>query len=415
MGPFRHILEQHVEDASFLWVLRSHAVNQPHYKLAEISELERRIENNLDGLMTSFSRAWPLCLDACAFEEGGEAFVLAATAFRSLEMEKIKTAVDFGFLNQDTYNGLASALAWLPGEICHEWIKKFFSSKDLRHKTLALHVCCLRAEDPSAYLGRILERDDCVADEALYSRALRSIGVFKRHDLKASLKPIESCDELDGPCFWSIWSSIMLGERDLANALEPFVFAENPWRSKAITLAFRTLPMEVAKSWISRLAESEQNMRMVIKATAALGDPQAVTWLIQLMRNPVHSRLSAEAFSFITGIDIESRELVLDVPDITVFEIDEEKLEDVSLDEDEHLPWPDADKLAVIWEKYGSNLIAGQRHFMGKPVNSETCRAIVRSGTQRQRQAAAYELALIEPQLPLINARARCLALAPGQ
>ncbi|SMF29703.1 conserved hypothetical protein [Alteromonadaceae bacterium Bs31] len=411
MGPFRHILEQHVEDASFLWVLRSHAVNQPHYNYAEISELERRIENNLDGIMTSLSRAWPICIDACAFEEGGEAFVLAVTAFRSLEMDKIKTAVDFGFLNDDTYKGLVSALAWLPGRFSHEWIKKFFSSKDLRHKTLALNACSLRSEDPGAYLNRILERDDCIANEALYSRALRCIGEFKRQDLAPLLSARENCEEASEPCFWSLWSSILLGEKGLANSLEPFVLTENPCREKAISLAFRVLPLDVAKAWISKLAEDEQNMRLVIKATAALGDPQAVTWLIQLMRNPLHARLSAEAFCFITGIDIESRELVLDVPDITVFEIDEEKMEDVSLDEDEHLPWPDTDRLAIIWEKYGSNMSPGQRYFMGKPVNVETCKTIVRNGTQRQRSAAAFELALLDSQMALINVKARCVPL----
>ncbi|MCP3852889.1 MAG: hypothetical protein GY694_22075, partial [Gammaproteobacteria bacterium] len=46
-------LEQLADNASFLWILRSIAVEQPHYSVSDILELEQRIDAQLDGLMTS--------------------------------------------------------------------------------------------------------------------------------------------------------------------------------------------------------------------------------------------------------------------------------------------------------------------------------------------------------------------------
>lgn len=406
MDPYRHIFEQHIEDASFLWVLRSVAIEQPHYVATDLAELEMRIDSHLDGIMASLVRTWPLCVEACAFEEGGEAFVFAVTAFRSLEAEKIQKAVEFGFTNDETFAGTVSALAWLPGSLCHDWIKRFFTSKDIRHKLLALAACRARSEDPAGYLDRILLRDDCMSVEPLRAMALRCVGEFKRDDLRAYIE--EGMPALTGEAcdidYWLIRSALLLGHRAAAVALEPFVFVENAHRQSSLQLAFRCLPTNTAKQWITRLAEDPENMRLVIKATVALGDSQTIPWLLQVMANPRYARLAGEGFSLLTGIDLEKRELIIDVPDITEFQsASNEDAESVELDEDENLPWPNTDKLAAIWQKYGGSFVAGQRYLMGKTINSEGLKSILLHGCQRQRHAAALELALLDVRQPLIN------------
>lgn len=406
MDPYQHIFEQHIEDASFLWVLRSVAIEQPHYNAMDLAELEARIDGHLDGIMASLVRTWPLCVEACAFEEGGEAFVFAVTAFRSLEAEKIQKAVEFGFTNDETFAGMVSALAWLPGTLCHDWIKRFFSSKDFRHKLLALAACRARSEDPAGYLDRILLREDCTAVEPLRAMAIRCIGEFKRDDLRVHIE--EGMSLLSGDAsdidYWVIRSALLLGNRSAASALEPFIFTDNTHRQSSIQLAFRSLPINTAKQWISRLAEDPENMRLVIKATVALGDSQAIPWLLQIMLNPRYARLAGEGFSMLTGIDLEKRELIIDIPDITEFQSESnEDSASIELDEDENLPWPNTDKLAAIWQKYGGSFVVGQRYFMGKAANLENVKSIMLHGYQRQRHAAALELALFDTRQPLIN------------
>ena len=42
------IVTQHAEDTAFLWLLRDSAVNEPHYKLSDLSKLDNRLEAHID-------------------------------------------------------------------------------------------------------------------------------------------------------------------------------------------------------------------------------------------------------------------------------------------------------------------------------------------------------------------------------
>lgn len=408
--PYHHIFEQFASDAAFLWLLRSVALNQPNYNQADLIELERRIDAQLDGLMTAPDDTWPICEEALEFQQAGEVFAAAVLAFRSLDIHKIQRAVEAGLASPQALKGIASAMAWLPGRLVHSWIKKFLTSKDLNHKYLAIAACSLRREDPQEYLTAILQREDCIAHIPLYARSLRLIGELKRRDLSSYL-PIAMQADNQNIIFWSTWSSVMLGNRASASQLHPFLLTDNPNRQDALDIAFRTLAIEDARRWISQLASSPQNTRLVIKATAALGDPHAVNWLISQMRIPNHSRLAGEAFSFITGIDLEQHKLALsELPDLeNQLPNDDPDDENVAMNEDDRLPFPDVDKIAAVWQKYQQRFVAGQRYVMGQHPNAEHLNNIFINGNQRQRKAAALELALLQPQQFLVNYAAKGL------
>ncbi|MBW2737521.1 MAG: hypothetical protein JRE64_01460, partial [Deltaproteobacteria bacterium] len=44
------IVEQHAEEAAFLWLLRDAAVQAPHYSLNDLADMDERVEANNDGL-----------------------------------------------------------------------------------------------------------------------------------------------------------------------------------------------------------------------------------------------------------------------------------------------------------------------------------------------------------------------------
>lgn len=404
VNAYRDIYEQYVDNASFLWILRSIAVNQPHYYPSDIQELDQRIEAQLDGLMISIDTAWPVCLDALELLEPGEVFTAAIVAFRSHDMTKIQHVVEIGLSDDYLIKGLISALGWLPGKIVHSWVKKFLMSKDLNHKYLAIAACSVRRENPEEYLNRILERDDCRQHIPLYARSLRLIGELRRLDLMPYLETALKAEE-DNVRFWAIWSSILLGKHELVNQLEPFVFNSGPYQVGAINIAFRVLPVEQGRSWISTLAKSEGQERNVVKATGVLGDPQAVNWLIGKMKDESLAKLAGEAFSLITGVDLEQYELIDDTRDVSG-NLEDDEIEDdsVELDEDENLPWPDYEKVKNIWMNQARSFIAGKRYLLGKPVNSDWLKSKVSTVGQRQRHAIAMELALLGD-VPLINPR----------
>ncbi|MCP3675838.1 MAG: TIGR02270 family protein [Gammaproteobacteria bacterium] len=407
---YAHIYEQYLTDASFLWVLRTIGVNQPHYTQDDIVDLEQRIETNLDGLMTSLELSWDVCLEALDVGQAGEVFTVAVVAFRSRDMEKIKVAVSAGLANDESTKGLISALAWLPDKLVHSWIQKFLHSKQLEHKYLAVAACSTRRENPGEILISMLKREDCVADKKLYARILRLIGELKLFDLRWALD--EAYDD-DDPAvkFWVNWSTLMLGDKSAVSQIKPFVDASGQLQAMAVKTAFRVLPVEIGRDWISQLAADPEQGRTVIEATGVLGDPVAVPWLIEKMRKVDTARLAAEAFSMITGIDLERYKLVIEAPeDITIIPNDNPDDESVNMDADENLVFPDVDKVAYTWQKHGSNYASGQRYFMGAVIDPILLQEKLTKGLQRQRHAAALELALLNPQMPLTNTKARSKA-----
>lgn len=409
MNAYKDIYEQFVNDASFLWILRSIAIEQPHYDTTSIFELEQRIEAQLDGLMTSIEDSWELCLEGLQLEEPGEVFTSAVIAFRSHDTSKIQKAIEVGLSSKETAKGLISAMGWLPGKLVHSWIEKFFTSKDLNHKYLALAACSVRRENPGEYINKILERDDCKQHEKLYARAIRLIGEIRRLDLMPHLSEAMN-SEHDDIRFWAICSTILLGNRAAVTNLKPYVFQAGPHQAKAVNLAFKVLPVEQARSWISRLVTDAAQNRTVIKATGILGDPHAVNWLITKMREPAQAKLAAEAFTLITGINLEQHHLVADAPPAIAAQPNNDASdEDTSLDEDENLPFPDPEKVSKIWMNHGQNFIAGQRYFLGQAITIDRLKHKRSNGTQRQRHLADLELTLLGD-TPLCNTRARISA-----
>ena len=408
---YSNYYEQYVIDASFLWVLRSIALHQPHYYSEDILDLEKRIDAQIDGLMTSPELGWSVCEQALELEEPGEVFTAMLIAMRSYDTTKIQKAVEVGIASELAMPGLISALGWLPENLANTWVQKFLSSKDLRHKTLGLAACSVRRLDPGEFLTKILQREDCQQEEKLYARALRLVGELRRQDCMPLLQsPFKHDSDLIR--FWSHWSATLLGDRHTSQVIKDFVLIPGSYQALAIDMAFRILPVEKAREWISIMAQDEGQVRAVIKATGVLGDPHAVNWLIGKMNDPSLAKLAGESFSLISGIDLESQQLSMEEPqEYPTMPNDDAADDGVDLDEDENLPYPNLEKITALWQSHGRNFVIGRRYFMGKPITAEILQHTLVHGTQRQRHAAAMELALNENDAPLVNTRARIMSV----
>lgn len=411
-NAFRDITEQFVVDASFLWLLRSISVNQPHYFIDDLVKLEKRIDANLDGLMCNFPLAWEICLDELVYEQSGEMFTTAIIAFRSRDVNKIKQVVDHAFCNDETFKGLVSAMAWLPKNLVSEWAERFLYSKDLNHKYLAIAYYSVQRKNPGQILQELFQREDCLAHDKLLSRLLRLVGELKLYTFINQIQPLAN-HETPEVAFWANWALVMLGEHRRVLTLLDFIKEDSPWENLALQTVFKILPIDKSRKWISESAQKPELIRTVIKATGILGDPHAVPWLIDKMNNFDTAKIAGEAFSLITGIDLERYELSVEPPqDITVVPSDDE---DVSLDADENLPFPDVSKINHTWLRYRDRYKAGSRYLMGIEVNQNTPATIaklnhvLKQAAQRQRFSVALTLALIDPQSPFINSKARSL------
>ena len=80
--------------------------------------------------------------------------------------------------------------------------------------------------------------------------------------------------------------------------------------------------------------------------------------------------------------------------------------ENVEMDPDDGLPWPDPEKIQKWWAANGQRFQPGVRYFMGEPPTREHCIDVLKNGYQRQRIAAAEYLCLLNPGTPLFNTAA---------
>lgn len=405
----RHDAEEFATEASFLWMLRSLAVDQPQQTVTDITELEQRLSANLDALMTNPDMAWQACETLLESGGPGDFFTAMVVALRSHKTAAIHTTVKRGQTNPRAMDGLVSALGWLPENLALPWVGKFLNGKDMKDKYLGVAACSIRRNDPDVMLALLLSREDCRRDAKLYMRALRLVGELRRQDLMPALQAALSESNSD-ILFWAAWSSVLLGQVAEVAHLRKVVLHRGPYQEWAIQLAFRVLGVETGREWISAMSKDKTHVRAVIKALGVLGDPHAVNWLIGKMAEPLLARLAGESFAMITGVDLEKQQLTCVAPNEQAL-IPRDVLDEthVGIDEDENLPWPDASKLTELWRKSGQNFLVGRRYFLGRPISAGWLNQIITTGTQRQRHAAALELALLDTHSRLINTRAKLI------
>jgi uncharacterized protein (TIGR02270 family) len=126
-------IEEHSEEAAFLWLLRDRAATSPMFSRAELTALDERVEAHLDGLRIAGARAWPLCKRAIGLDDAGEVFARAELAIETKSWEELAAAIDVSVGDPELGRGLVSALGWAPWEQAEEAI-----------------ACCGRAARPTS-------------------------------------------------------------------------------------------------------------------------------------------------------------------------------------------------------------------------------------------------------------------------
>jgi len=400
---FDHVLEQHVNEAAFLWMQRSLAMSQVHHSAASLRKLEARINNHLKGLMVAPQHAWKMAVELADNKESGEVFVLSILALHSGESEKINAALHLGADNQEALKGLISALAWLPNDKVHPLLKPWIGNKNIFLRHLAIAVCSARRLDPQRYLNSLLGDSENTGNTALYCRMLRLIGELKRHDLAPHLNAAHTHDNEDVK-FWASRSSLLLGDVSGLDLLEPYVLQENAHQLKAIDIAFRCHSQTPAWSWINQLVKAPQQTAQTIIALSTLGDPHGINWLLARMEEPLHAKVAGHAFSMLTGIDLLQEGLASHRASSLEDEDGDEQIPVV--EGYENSPIPQVEKVSQRWQQIQQQFQPGYRYFLGQPITSPALQHTIINGQQGQRLSACMEFALLDKTNLYPNAKA---------
>lgn len=406
MAIIESIVSQHAEESAFLWLLRDAAIGEPHYSLRDLGDLDNRVEAHLDGLRIAVDEGWPFLLEGLAQQESGEIFAAAVIALEGDDQSKIEQVYAAVEAAPETLRGLISAVGWIYRDRLQGKIAGLLASASPMWRRAGIAACAVHRTDCGRYLETAIEDPD----SALRARALRAVGELGRTDLGEVVQRQIGCD--DPACaFWAAWSSALAGNRNAGVVgLKAIALSDSPFAAPALCTCVRVLEPAESQRWLKGLAEQGNRLRDLVAACGAVGDPVYVPWLIKQMETaPELSRVAGESFSFITGADIAYEDLDGEQPEGFESGPTEDPNDDVvSMDPDEDVPWPDPEKILAWWDANKGRFQPGNRYLVGQPISEAGCQQVLRVGFQRQRRAAAVELAL------MANSRALFETRAPG-
>lgn len=394
------IVHEHAQEAIALCLSRLVIVNSAGLRLHGLARHDERLAAHLDGLAVAGEFGWRVCVAALETPGTGEAFVAAVRAIEGGNGHALTKLTTLAEADTAICRGLIAAIAWVSARYLEGKIKVLLASPHPFPRWVGMSACVAHGVDPGRALGAAF------ADPDLRLRALafRAAGQCGRRDLLGgclnNLAP-----ENAGCRFAAARSALLLGNRqEASHALQRLASIGCPQQRQALRLVLKVLDTGPAHALLQTLAQDPASRRLLIEGSGIAGDPRYVTWLFEQMAVPALARLAGEAFTFITGLDLGEVYLLYDreaPADFTPGPTDNPDDDNVALDEDEGLPWPDPAKLQAWWEVNHQRFQPGVRYFMGAPPTVAHCRKVLREGYQRQRIAAAEYLCLLAPGTPL--------------
>jgi uncharacterized protein (TIGR02270 family) len=397
------MIQTHAEEAIALRSTRTVLVAASHVKLYQINRFDMRLAAHLDGLAVAGEYGSKLATIALERPGRGEMFTATVRAIEdrdALGLDKVLTITE---AMPESLSGLISAFGWVATTSLRGITKVFLESPSPLRRRVGLAACAMHGVDPGAMLDAALNDDDA----AVRARALRLIALLGQSD-KVSVCMSAMNDE-DTPCaFEAACAAAMLGNRSgSVIALQRFASEPGLLRRRALGLLLKLQEPKAANATLAALVKDPACIRLLIQGIGIVGDPHYVPWLIQQMQDLKLSRLAGESFSYITGLDLAYLDLERKPPEGVDFGPNDDPNDDnVAMDEDDGLPWPDVEKISSWWQAHGQRFAPGTRYFMGEPPSTAHCLDVLKNGYQRQRMAAAIYLCLLKPGTPLFNCAA---------
>jgi uncharacterized protein (TIGR02270 family) len=258
-------------------------------------------------------------------------------------------------------------------------------------------------------------------DPALRASGLEAVGRLAAGHLQPRLRA--ALEDEDASCrFWGAWSAVRLGDEAGIPVLGRFAAECGTFAKPACDIALRALDTARALHAHARLLTITSNKRLGVIVAGIIGNPALASWLLDEMESPFLARRAGAAFCLMTGRDLRRDDLdagplpaaAAETVITSESETDmggEQPRPDAGVDSlgdeiNDDLTWPDTARLREWWNRNRHAFVPGIRYLAGVPIRPAELTTVLSTGNQQQRAAAALELALLHPDVPLVDVTA---------
>ena len=384
------VIRAHATEAALLWTMRTRASTASHYRLTNLRKLDMRVIAHLEGLKVAGDEGWTAAAQGLGDLDAASLFVATYLAFLRRDPRQMNHVLQLALTEPALEGALLSALQWLAPGTVRPSLDRLCGSSHAAHRRIGLAALAAHRLP----IDRDIVRATGDADPDLRAMAFQAIAETKRDEFMPLAR--QGIDDPDAACrFWAASAVALNGAPGGAViALEAGLAIES-LAILALDIAFRTGDPEWARGTIRSWAAAPDRTRHAIKGIAALGDPVTVPWLVERMGDPEHARAAGEAFSTITGVDLKYADLTDEAPE-----------DEVVRPDDAGSPVPNPTLVREWWRTHRSEFSSGSRYVAGNIVTAPAMKRTLRDGYQRQRLAAAIELARLE-KAPIFPVAAR--------
>lgn len=396
------IVNEHLSEVASLWMMRSSAITVANVGLEELARHDARMVAHLDGIRVALADG----VVPMGTDDGGEIFAGSIVALERREIDRLEKIIKKARDSSYAYLGFTSAMGWVSAQYLQGYVASLLLSPESFKVRIGLATCFAHRVSPGTAL--VLMQD---SEPELTSAVFQSAAEFGHRELMDVASNYLSSED-QGVRFSACWYLFMCGDRGRGmSVLRQYADELNGDSEMAMSLLLRASPLDHAHDFLRDLAHRAESLpklwRRLIWGCGVAGDSHYVPWLIDRMSDSSLARRAGEAFSMVTGLDLWQPPFFRPPPEETSSGACEDPdNENVALDQDEGLPWPDQTAVSQWWQANEAKFPAGKRVFMGKPITREHCIYVLRNGYQRQRMAAAQYLCLLQPGTPLFNTAA---------
>jgi uncharacterized protein (TIGR02270 family) len=402
-------------EAAFLWESRSFVACSSAVTVEALARVDDRLSSIVRSLCKRPELAFRLLQHEPESFPSGHAFVVATVALQSGASEVFEALVMRLESEAGLHAPLASALTWPEYRDVKVYLEWLLGSRFPFAVRLGIAAAVAHRVAPRAALERGLDAED----PQLRGSALEAVGRLGATALRPRL--VAALEDEDATCrFWAAWSTVRFGDETGIPVLGSFAAAGGAFTRQACDIVLRALEPDRAVKAHARLLSTTGNERLGLLSAGIIGDPTLADWVLNEMESPSLARPAGAAFCLMMGCDLRRDDLDAALPASKAPETGAEDAAEIeagpvsfgqnadscSAEADEDLAWPDTIRLRKWWEGNRHAFVPGTRYLAGMPIRQATLANVLRAGNQQQRAAASLELALLNPDVVMLDVTA---------